>query len=364
MHMPNPISGSSGSSVSAKRSNDEDFVADIEQEAVVEPSNQSSPPCGLEGLAPRSKTARDLSLIKKFSNPLPLPQRPTEIPVLQYDRSPRSSSDNFRSSDDFDLPESCNPTGWKDLHISGSGSIASISQIIRLNPSRDSPVIVLDVREESHAIVGGYPATWRAPNNWANVGKLREEVLADEQERIRAIKSQETVQILHRKDVKNGIPNPRSVKLNKPSILSEEELVKSAGAEYLRLTVTDHLGPRAEDIDTFVKMERNMAPNERLHVHCGVGQGRTGIFIAMHDILRNAHLISFEDIIKRQLAFNPGRALDFNKDVSHEGRSDFRNDRLELITLFYEYAKSNPNGQPALWSEWLRENLNNNPDLP
>ncbi|MBV6839741.1 hypothetical protein KWH01_21605 [Xanthomonas campestris pv. merremiae] len=140
--------------------------------------------------------------------------------------------------------------------------------------------------------------------------------------------------------------------------------MKSAGAEYLRLTVTDHLGPRAEDIDTFVKMERNMAPNERLHVHCGVGQGRTGIFIAMHDILRNAHLISFEDIIKRQLAFNPGRALDFNKDVSHEGRSDFRNDRLELITLFYEYAKSNPNGQPALWSEWLRENLNNNPDLP
>ncbi|CTP85237.1 type III secretion system effector XopH [Xanthomonas graminis] len=350
--MPNPISGSRASSVSGKESDDADLALDIKQKSILNPVNQSIP-TELGGLAPRANKARYSSLIKKFSDPLPLPQRPTAIPIFQYDRSPRSSSDNFRSSDGFDLPESCNPTGWEDLHVSGSGSIASIGQIARLNPSRESPVIVLDVREESHAIVGGYPATWRAPNNWANVGKSREEVLADEHERILAIKSQETVQILHRKDVKNDVPNPRSVTLSKPSIFSEEELVRNAGAEYLRLTVTDHLGPRAEDIDAFVAMERNMAPHERLHVHCGVGQGRTGIFIAMHDMLRNAHTISFEDIIKRQLAFNPGRALDFHKDVSHEGRSDFRNDRLEFISLFYEYAKSNPKGQPSLWSEWL-----------
>ncbi|MGF6812935.1 hypothetical protein OKW30_008152 [Paraburkholderia sp. Clong3] len=73
----------------------------------------------------------------------------------------------------------------------------------------------------------------------------------------------------------------------------------------------------------------------------------------MHDMLCNAATVSFDDIINRQLAFNPGRALDFHKDVAHEGRSDFRNDRLELISLFYEYAKSNPKGQPLLWSEWL-----------
>ena len=96
-----------------------------------------------------------------------------------------------------------------------------------------------------------------------------------------------------------------------------------------------------------------MAAHEKLHVHCGVGQGRTGIFIAMHDMLRNAAMVSFEDIIKRQLAFNPGRALDFHKDVAHEGRSDFRNHRLEFISLFYEYAKANLKGHPLLWSKWL-----------
>ncbi|SBV53279.1 putative type III effector protein XopH [Xanthomonas bromi] len=215
-------------------------------------------------------------------------------------------------------------------------------------------MIVLDVREESHAIVGGYPGTWRVPNNWANVGKSREEVLTDEHERINALKEQETVQILHRKDVKNNVENPRAVTLTRPPIFSEEELVKMAGARYMRLTVTDHLGPRAEDVDAFIAMERDMEIHEKLHVHCGVGQGRTGIFIAMHDILHNATMVSLDDIINRQLAFNPGRALDFHKDVAHEGRSNFRNDRLEFIALFYQYANSNPKGQPLLWSEWLK----------
>ncbi|WP_429500353.1 type III secretion system effector XopH (plasmid) [Robbsia andropogonis] len=303
-------------------------------------------------LPPRSTIERRSQLIQKFRAQLSLPPRPSSVPVLQYDRSP-GSAENFRSSDEVDLPEGCNPTSWNDLHVSGSASIASIEQISRLSPSTESPVIVLDVREESHAIVGGYPGTWRVPNNWANVGKSRVEVLTDERERIHELKGQETVQILHRKDVKNDVANPRAVTLSKPQIFSEEELVKMAGAKYVRLTVTDHLGPRAEDVDAFVEMERDMAAHEKLHVHCGVGQGRTGIFIAMHDMLRNAATVSFDDIIKRQLAFNPGRALDFHKDVAHEGRSDFRNDRLEFISLFYEYARTNPKGHPLLWSAWL-----------
>ncbi|MEJ2756356.1 MAG: hypothetical protein P8104_11150 [Gammaproteobacteria bacterium] len=136
---------------------------------------------------------------------------------------------------------------------------------------------------------------------------------------------------------------------------SEEELVRSAGADYLRLMVTDHLGPRSEDVDRFIDMERHLPDEGRVHIHCGVGQGRTGIFIAMHDMLKNAHQVSFNDIIQRQLSFNPGRALDFNKDTRHEGQANFRNDRLEFISLFYEYARQNPQGQPQNWSEWLAD---------
>ncbi|CZT25984.1 protein-tyrosine-phosphatase putatively secreted as type III effector (plasmid) [Pseudomonas cerasi] len=143
--------------------------------------------------------------------------------------------------------------------------------------------------------------------------------------------------------------------LKNPDISSEEDLVKSAGADYLRLMVTDHMGPRSEDIDLFLAMERALPEHGRVHIHCGVGQGRTGIFIAMHDMLKNAHHVSFHDLIERQLAFNPGRALDFNKDVTHEGRANLRNDRLEFISLFYEYAKQNPKGAARSWSEWLAD---------
>lgn len=143
--------------------------------------------------------------------------------------------------------------------------------------------------------------------------------------------------------------------LKSPDISSEEDLVKSTGAGYLRLMVTDHMGPRSEDIDLFLAMERALPEHGRVHIHCGVRQGRTGIFIAMHDMLKNAHHVSFHDLIERQLAFNPGRALDFNKDVTHEGRANLRNDRLEFISLFYEYAKQNPKGAPRSWSEWLAD---------
>jgi hypothetical protein len=298
------------------------------------------------------KADRRSALVQKFRNTLPMPQRPALDPVLQYDRCP-GTKENFRSSEEFDLPEGCNPTGWHELHVSGSASIASLDQVAKLNPSPERPVTVLDVREESHVIVGGYPGTWRASNNWANVGKSSGDVLADERARIQELRSRDTVQILHRKDVKEGVENPRSVVLDKPEIMSEDELVKMAGASYVRLTVTDHLGPRGEHVEAFVKMEQGMAAHERLHVHCGVGQGRTGIFIAMHDMLRNASRVSFDEIIARQLAFNPGRALDFEKDVTHEERRGFRNDRLEFISLFYEYAKANPDGSPQLWADWL-----------
>lgn len=293
-------------------------------------------------------------MIAKFKEALSTPKRPPGEPVFQYDRTP-GELENFRSSDTFTLDPTLNHTGWDVLHISGSASIASLEQVQNLRPSPENPVLVLDVREESHAIVGGYPCTWRSANNWANVGRNRNDVIADEQSRIAALKLQGTVEIIHRKDAKNGLEHPRKVVLNNPEISSEEELVKSTGASYLRLMVTDHMGPRSEDVDLFVAMERTLPEHGRVHIHCGVGQGRTGIFIAMHDMLKNAYHVSFNDLIARQLAFNPGRALDFNKDVNHEGRANYRNDRLEFISLFYEYAKQNPNGQPRLWSDWLAD---------
>ncbi len=290
--------------------------------------------------------------IAKFKQALTTPERPTGEPIFLYDRIP-GELENFRSSDSFTLPDHLNQQGWDSLHVSGSASIASLEQVQRLHPTPERPVIVLDVREESHAIVAGYPCTWRLGNNWANVGKSRDAIIADEQSRIAALKQQSVVEIIHRKDAKHGLENPRKVVLKSPDISSEEDLVKSTGAEYLRLMVTDHMGPRSEDVDLFIAMERMLPEHGRVHIHCGVGQGRTGIFIAMHDMLKNAHNVSFHDLIERQLAFNPGRALDFNKDVTHEGRANLRNDRLEFISLFYEYAKQNPKGVPRTWSEWL-----------
>ena len=297
-----------------------------------------------------------LASIKKFSNPLASPPRPCAEPTLQYDRAP-DEADNFRSSDAYVLANDLNPVGWQHLHVSGSGSIASLAQVQRLKPSVDQPVTVLDVRAESHVVVGGYPCTWRAYKNWANVGLTHAEVMADEKKRIDDLKQKNTVEMFHRSDVKKQVENLRKVQLTWPEIQSEEEVVTKAGASYVRLSVTDHLAPLKEHIDAFVQMERRMKPNEKLHVHCGVGQGRTGIFVTLHDMIQNADKVSFNDIIKRQTAFNPGRALDIEKVLANKLLLGFRNDRREFVSLFYQYAKKNPKGHPLLWSEWLNAEI-------
>ncbi|RMS85661.1 Type III effector [Pseudomonas savastanoi] len=131
--------------------------------------------------------------VTKFKQALTTPERPTGKPVFLYDRTP-GELENFRSSDSFILPPHLNQKGWDTLHISGSASIASLEQVQRLHATPESPVVVLDVREESHAIVGGYPCTWRLGNNWANVGKSRNAVIADEQSRIASLRSSSSQQ--------------------------------------------------------------------------------------------------------------------------------------------------------------------------
>ncbi|UTV59786.1 phosphatase domain-containing putative toxin [Burkholderia arboris] len=282
-------------------------------------------------------------------------------PVLTYDRTPPpddqpGSAEHFRyfrtTSDLSALSAHFNREGLDDLRLSGSETISTTGQVERIarsaNIQNRDQLHIVDVRQESHVVAGRYALTLRGLKDWANVGLSHEEALQREADWIGDLRRSEHLTIHSAEDMKSGVRPMRSVTLHRPEIVSEQALVERTGANYARLTVTDHLRPGNDAVDRFVDIVRQMPSGAALHVHCKGGRGRTTTFMAIYDMLRNARRVSADGIIDRQgeLGHYQLRKIDGQNAV-------FRQDRLSFLYAFHEYARQNPDGQPQTWSAWL-----------
>lgn len=278
------------------------------------------------------------------------PQRPQEPPTPCLDRNdPEAWS--FRSTADLSkLAATVNTCGLGELRLSGSASFSSEAQITHLSRHWHGSFHVIDLRQEPHAIVDGYSVGWIAGKNWANVGKPREEVLDDEQKLIAEFR-REARTLPSYEDLEKGRPDPLTLTLDGGSVRDEANLVRGAGGKYTRLTVSDHLRPRDEDVDLFITTVRELEPNVGLHVHCKGGMGRTMTHMAMYDMLHNAERVSVGHILARQTALHG--SYDLAKPGRHASTSEYHEDRLAFLKEFHEFSKANPKGRPQTWSEWL-----------
>ena len=130
-------------------------------------------------------------------------------------------------------------------------------------------------------------------------------------------------------------------------------LLGGDGASYVRLTVTDHARPLDHEVDRFIFAVRALPENAWAHFHCEAGRGRTTTFMVLYDMLRNANRVSLDDIVRRQ------KILGYDYDVLHPSEPGdwsvpYTEDRIAFVRAVYDYARANPNGQPKLWSEWLK----------
>jgi hypothetical protein len=293
----------------------------------------------------------------------PTPPADADSPVLIWDidlKLAKSLPRNFRTTDDplkTDKGQRPANAGLTDLHASGSGEFTDDGLKLLLARTR-GPVTVFDLRQETHIFVNGLPVSWFAMHDWANVGRTQSAIEADEAAWVQSLKRGREIVVRPGAAVKKpGVTSsaPQNVTVNHAS--TERDIVEGDGAAYVRLTVTDHARPLDEAVDRFILAVRALPENGWAHFHCEAGRGRTTTFMVLYDMLRNATRVSLTDIARRQ------QTLGYDYDVlrpSDPGswKAPYTQDRIAFVRIFYNYARANPNGQPQLWSEWLRSDAN------
>jgi protein-tyrosine phosphatase len=263
---------------------------------------------------------------------------------------------NFRTTDDAlkpDKGETPSTTGLSDLHASGSGEFTPEGLKLLLARTR-GPVTVFDLRQETHIFVNDLPVSWYASRDWANVGRSQRAIEADEAARVASLKSGSKIAIRPGAAVKHGNANsvtPHEVTVERAS--TERDVVSADGANYVRITVTDHARPLDDEVDRFILAVRALPENAWAHFHCEAGLGRTTTFMVLYDMLRNATRVSLEDIVRRQKILSHGYDV-LQPDEPGNWKAPYAADRAAFIRAFYDYARANPNGRPQLWSEWLK----------
>lgn len=243
----------------------------------------------------------------------------------------RKTSDLKLISDNKDI----DTNGLKDLNISGSQQFSK-SNLPFVIEDLDTvlPIIIFDLRQESHGFINNFPISFRNENNTSNKGLTDEEIRKKEKNQLESIKLNESIPIANYCK-KNIIPT---------SVTDENALVSLNHFKYIRIFATDKEIPNDKVIDSFIEQINALTEPSWIHFHCKEGITRTTTFMIFYDMMKNYNNVSAEDIINRQIVL-----AHLDKNYTTELTTS---ERLELFKSFYSYCQKYGNDFSTLYSKF------------
>ncbi|MBI2707451.1 MAG: hypothetical protein HYX35_03975 [Proteobacteria bacterium] len=270
---------------------------------------------------------------------------------------------HFRSTNTLKLttfPSNISSTGLQNVPMSGSAQFSQL-QLITMLAQLPSPLVIIDLRQESHGFINdGLAISWYSYRDWANVKDSLLTVLATEEDLLKGLLTKKSAEVSQL--TKKFMVNPSEVHkeilawqtLDITSAFTELQLTGKVNVGYFRLPITDHLKPNDETVDTFLLFFKKLPPNTWIHFHCAAGDGRTTTLMTMYDIIKNAKKVSWQDIVSRQGFIGP---LNLAKMPDPQAWNyKFFKERIEFIEKFHKYILEVGESFNPLWSEWAKKN--------
>lgn len=276
-------------------------------------------------------------------------------PTLVFDSTAQTQQasqmpKNFRSTNESFTNPKLNTESLKQLHMIGSGAftVAELQKIIHQIPGK---ITIVDLRQESHGFVNGLPVSWYGKHDQENLGKTNNAVKQDEINLLNQLAQQKNIAIHEIITKKSGnIIQSKPITITVEQVATEEQIAKQNHLGYERFYVTDHMPPRAEEVDRFVKFVKSLPNDQWLYFHCHAGVGRTTTFMLMYEIMRNAKKLPLDVLIQRQYLLGGKDLAELPKRSSYKYTDAAA--RKTFIKKFYDYVKTNQDNFQTSWSAY------------
>lgn len=216
------------------------------------------------------------------------------------------------------------PERYRDLpslNISGSAQFEP-SQIENLkNHIHVIDTYIVDLRQESHGFLNDDAVSFYSTERLLNNGFDSEETLISENEKFGAMKPGDVENIFNKRGAFR-----EEIKVEKSQV--ELALAKSADLNYVLFATRDGHIPTPSMVDSFVTFVVKTPPTTHLHFHCDHGEGRTTMFMAMFQMMKESNLKSLNEILDEQL---DAGGIILTDDTT----------RANFLQDFYDYTKEN-----------------------
>lgn len=244
--------------------------------------------------------------------------------------------------------------GLDTLHASASAQFSvpqfeALADTLR-EVAGDKQIIIVDLREESHAFLNGASVSVFKLHNWGNLGLSLDKIEKDEKEYFHSLLGTEITAWVEDDEVKQEDKLVFTVN----DVITEKELVENEGFTYFRLDCTDHAWPTAEEIDRFIAFVKEVGTEDTwFHFHCHAGKGRTGVFLTLYDAIKNPD-VPMKDILYRHAMTNSNYPLYTGDPESY--KAPLYEEKAEMTPLLFEYLEENGKNDFAVtFAKWLAE---------
>lgn len=274
--------------------------------------------------------------------------------VSDFPENYRNCNDEFQRKTINGIPPQFDslyiPTriGLETLGISGSGefSPSNFEELInKIRQSHKGEIIVVDLRAETHGFINEHPVFLYSERNWCNLGKSVKEICEYEKDTLANTIGDSLFVYQSAKDSSLWQVN---------IAIPEEDVCRMEGVSYKRIPALDYGFPSDDIIEEFVNFVNCLPRDVWLHFHCKAGKGRTTLFMAFYDMIRNPK-VSCKDIVYRQYLIGGQYLFNDGSNDTKEWRKDFLLEKSSLVPVFYDYVQANwQNNYQVSFSEWKK----------